>query len=77
MFPMTDNDKQNISNKKLLFQYAGMGAQIFAGLIIAVAVGYWLDKKVKFSFPFLIWLLPLITIIAMILKTVKDTSKKQ
>lgn len=76
MFLMTDNDKK-ISNKKLLFQYAGMGAQIMAGLIIAVAVGYWIDGKVKFSFPVFIWLLPLITIIAMILKTVKDTSKKQ
>ena len=74
---MTDNNEKNISNKKLLFQYAGMGAQIMAGLIIAVAVGYWIDKKVKFSFPLFIWLLPLITIIAMILKTVKDTSKKQ
>jgi F0F1-type ATP synthase assembly protein I len=74
---MIDNDKKKISNKKLLFQYAGMGAQIMAGLIIAVAVGYWLDGKVKFSFPLFIWLLPLITIIAMILKTVKDTSKKQ
>ena len=77
MFLMTDNNKQNISNKKLLFQYAGMGAQILAGLIIAVAIGYWLDRKVKFSFPFFIWLLPLIAIIGMILKTVKDTSKKQ
>jgi F0F1-type ATP synthase assembly protein I len=74
---MIDNDKKKNSNKKLLFQYAGMGAQIMAGLIIAVAVGYWLDGKVKFSFPLFIWLLPLITIIAMILKTVKDTSKKQ
>ena len=74
---MTDSDKKNTSNKNLLFQYASLGTQIFAGLIIAVAVGYWLDKKVKFSFPFFIWLLPLITIIAMILKTVKDTSKKQ
>ena len=74
---MTDNDKKNISNKKLLYQYAGMGAQILAGLIITVAVGYWLDGKVKFSFPIFIWLLPLIVIISMILKTVKDTSKKQ
>ena len=77
MFLMTDNDKKNISNKNLLFQYAGMGAQIFAGLIIAVAVGYWLDKKVKFSFPFFIWLLPIDNYNCMILKTVKDTSKKQ
>lgn len=73
---MTDDDKKNISNKKFLFQYAGMGAQIFAGLIIAVAIGYWVDEKVKFSFPVFIWLLPLIAIIGMILKIVKDTSKK-
>lgn len=74
---MTDSDKKNTSNKYLLFQYASLGAQLLAGLIIAVAVGYWLDGKANFSFPVFIWLLPLIVIIGMILKAVKDTSKKK
>lgn len=69
---MTDNK----SNKELLFQYAGIGAQILAGLLITVFLGKWIDAKVKFSFPVLIWLLPLLFIISMILKAIKDTSKK-
>ncbi len=69
---MTDNK----SNKDLLFQYAGIGAQLLAGLLIAVFLGKWIDGKVQFSFPVFIWLLPLIVIIGMILKALKDTSKK-
>ncbi|HVX27824.1 MAG TPA: AtpZ/AtpI family protein [Parafilimonas sp.] len=74
---MIDSNKEkNTSNKNLLIQYASLGAQILAGLIVAVAIGYWLDEKIKFSFPVFIWLLPLLVIIAMILKAVRDTSKK-
>ena len=74
---MIDSDKQkNISNKNLLIQYASLGAQLLSGLLVAVFIGYWLDKKIKFSFPVFIWLLPLIVIVGMILKAVKDTSKK-
>ena len=54
-----------------------LAAQIFAGLIITVFAGKWIDEKLHFSFPVFIWLLPLIFIIGMILKVVKDTSKKK
>ncbi len=75
---MTDNNKQkNTSNKNLLIQYASLGAQLLAGLIITVFAGYWIDKKINLSFPIFIWLLPLIVIIGMILKAVSDTSKKE
>ncbi len=70
-------DKKNASNKKLLMQYAAMGSQIFAGLIITVFSGWWIDKKLNFSFPVFIWLLPLIFIISLILKIVRDTSNKK
>lgn len=73
---MTDNGQKDTSNKSLLIQYAGLGAQLLAGLIIAVFLGKWVDEKAKFSFPVFIWLFPLIVIIGMILKAVKDTSKK-
>jgi Na+/glutamate symporter len=75
---MTDfNNQKNPSNKNLLIQYAGLGGQILAGLVIAVFLGKWIDEKLKFTFPVFIWLLPLIVIIGMILKAVKDTSKKK
>jgi F0F1-type ATP synthase assembly protein I len=75
---MTDiNDPKNTSNKSLLIQYASLGAQLLAGLIIAVFLGKWIDEKAQFTFPVFIWLFPLIVIIGMILKAVKDTSNKK
>jgi hypothetical protein len=70
-------NKKNISNKNLLLQYAGIGAQITAGLLVFVFAGKWIDSKLKFSFPLLIWLLPFIFIVGMIIKTIKDTSNKK
>lgn len=74
---MTDINPKNTSNKNLLIQYASLGAQLLAGLIVAVFLGNWIDEKAKFTFPVFIWLLPLIVIIGMILKAVKDTSTKK
>lgn len=74
---MTNSGQKNTSNKNLLIQYASLGAQLLAGLIIAVFLGKWIDEKAKFTFPVCIWLFPLIVIIGMILKAVKDTSKKK
>ena len=75
---MTENDQQNNkSNKNLLLQYAGIGAQILAGLILGVFLGKWIDEKTNLKFPLLIWLLPLIVLIGMMIKVVKDTSNKK
>lgn len=63
-------------NKYLLLQYAGMTFQFFVAIGLAVYAGYWLDKWIKSGIPLFIWLLPLITIVALIVKVVKDTSKK-
>jgi uncharacterized integral membrane protein len=67
------SNKRNISNKNLLLQYAGIGAQIVAGLLIFIFAGKWIDSKLQLSFPMLIWLLPLIFIVGMIVKVIKDT----
>ncbi len=75
---MTDPEKnKNISNKDLLIQYASIGAQLAAGLLVFVFIGKWIDSKIRFSFPIFIWLLPLIFIIGMIIKAVRDTSTKK
>ena len=47
-------------NSKLLLQYAGLGAQLLVSLGLAVYVGLKLDEKFHFSFPILVWSLPLI-----------------
>ena len=70
------NDNKT-SNKKLLVQYASIGTQILAGLIISIIAGKWIDGKLHFTFPVLIWLLPLIFIIGITIKVIKDTSNKK
>jgi hypothetical protein len=58
-------------------RYAGLGSQILVSLGIAVFAGYKIDKWVKMPLPFLVWLLPLIVLIAMIYKLIKETSGKK
>lgn len=57
-------------------QYAGLAFQLIASLCIAVYGGLKLDTWLKITTPVFVWLLPLIVIIAMLIKIIKDTSKK-
>ena len=59
-----------------LMQYAGWAAQVMAALALGVYAGYELDKWIAFAIPICIWLLPLLILIGLFLKVVKDTSKK-
>lgn len=63
-------------NNNLLYQYMGFAFQLMAGLALAVFIGFNLDKWVKPGIPVFIWVLPLLVLIAMIVKVVKDTSRK-
>ena len=67
--------KQNSQND--LMRYAGLGAQIFVSLGLAVFAGYKLDRWLKISLPLLVWLLPLIVLIVMIYSLVRETSKRK
>jgi Na+/glutamate symporter len=64
------------SNKRLLLQYAGLGFQLLVSIGLAIYAGKWLDEWINTSVPVFLWLLPLAVIIAMIIKAIKDTSKK-
>jgi hypothetical protein len=46
-------DNNSTSNKKLLVQYASIGAQILAGLIVSIFAGKWIDGKLPFGFRYL------------------------
>ncbi len=59
-----------------LMQYAGFAAQLAIGLLFAVYAGIWCDKKLALGFPLFIWSLPLLLLIALLVKAVKDTTKK-
>ena len=72
---MNYKPKQN-KNTDLL-KYASLGTQIFAGLGIAVFVGYKADQWLNISIPLIIWLLPLLVLSVMIYKLINETSKKK
>ncbi len=57
-------------------RYAGLGAQFLIAIALGIFVGLKIDEWLKFSFPLLVWLLPLLIIIGMLIKIIKDTDKK-
>lgn len=73
---MKPNPKPNKSPNSDLLRYAGLGMQLFVALGLAVFAGLKGDNWLNGNQPLLVWVLPLVVIIAMIYKLVKDTSKK-
>jgi len=59
-----------------VFQYAGMASQWIIVLVVTVYLGKWLDAKWAFTKPILIWLLPLLSLAGLMIKLIRDTSKK-
>jgi hypothetical protein len=57
-------------------RYAGLGAQIFVSLGLAVFAGYKADHWLKFSLPLFVWLLPFIVLCMMIYQLIRETSKR-
>jgi Mn2+/Fe2+ NRAMP family transporter len=70
------NLKTRKETNRELMQYAGMGAQFLVSIALGIFIGLKLDEWLNFSFPLLVWLLPLFVITGLIIKIVKDTSKK-
>ena len=60
-----------------LLRYAGLGGQILVSLGLAVFAGLKLDQWIGMPFPLLVWLLPLVVVSLMIVKLIKETSKKK
>ena len=58
-------------------RYAGLGAQIFASLGIAVFIGYKLDEWMNISMPVFVWLLPFVVLCGLIYQLIKQTNKKK
>jgi hypothetical protein len=67
--------QRNTNNNNELIRYASLGTQLFVSLGLAVFLGLKADKWLKISAHLLIWLLPLVVLIGMLYKIVKDTSK--
>jgi hypothetical protein len=58
-------------------QYAGLAAQLLVIIGGSVFLGLKADGWLQLRIPLLIWLLPLLMLVAVLVKIVKDTSKKQ
>lgn len=60
-----------------LLKYAGLGTQMFVVLGVAVFVGLKLDEWFNTGFPMLVWIFPLVVIVALIYKLIKETGNKK
>ncbi len=72
----TPPDKKKASNN-LLWKYAGFATQLTVALVIAVFAGIKLDAALKFKNPIVVWVLPLLIILVLIYKVIKDTAPKK
>jgi uncharacterized membrane protein YjgN (DUF898 family) len=60
-----------------LLRYASIGTQIFVGLGLAVFIGLKADKWLKISAPLLVIVLPVIVLVGIIFKIVRETSRQR
>ncbi len=72
-----ESKQRSNNNYSDLLRYASMGTQIFVALGLAVFVGVKVDKWLKISAPLLVLILPVIVLVGMIYKIVKETSKQK
>jgi hypothetical protein len=66
----------NKGNNQLL-KYAGLATQFLVGIGLSVYAGLRLDQWMNFDTPTAVWVLPLLLITGVIIKIIKDTSKKR
>ena len=74
---MTDDMDKKPQNNNLLMQYLSFAWQLIAGIAIFVYLGMLTDRWINTSTPLLIWIFPLLVIVGMMIKVIRDTSKKK
>jgi len=65
-----------MNNNQLLWKYAGLTTLLLIGIGIFVFAGNKIDEFFKWKTPIAVWVLPLVFILAIIIKIVIETSKK-
>lgn len=63
-------------HNRLLTQYLSFAWQLVAGIAIFVYLGMLADKWMNTGTPLLIWIFPLLVIIGMMIKVIRDTNRK-
>ncbi len=64
-------------DNNFLWKYAGMATQFLVAIGIAVYGGIWIDRWLKLKNPLAVWVLPLLVITGVIVKIIRDTSRKK
>ena len=59
-----------------LWQYAGMATQFLVAIGVGLFIGLKADNWLKFKTPLLVWMLPLLIIVGVIIKLIRDTGKR-
>ena len=65
------------ADNSLLWKYAGFATQLIIALGLGVYAGIKVDSALNFKNPVIVWVLPLIIIIVLIYKVIKDTAPKK
>lgn len=65
-----------MNNKQLLWKYAGLTTQMLIGIGLFTFAGLKIDSHFNWKTPVAVWALPLLLIVAIIIKIVSDTGKK-
>jgi hypothetical protein len=68
---------RKINNRRELLRYAGLSSEVLASVGISVFLGIRADKWLKVSFPIFSLSLPLLVITALIVRLVKESSRKK
>ena len=69
-----DQPTKKKADNSLLWKYAGFATQLIIALGLAVYGGLKLDNLLKFKSPVIVWVLPLLIILVLIYKVIKDTA---
>ena len=73
----TGGPDKDRSNRRELIRYAGLSSEVMASVGIAVFLGIKADKWLKLSFPIFSMSLPLLVVTALIIRLVKESSRKK
>jgi len=68
---------KNRSGRNDLMRYSSVTFQLLAALLLVIFAGIKIDKWLWNGSPVLVWILPLLVIVGLILKILKDTSVKK
>lgn len=71
----SDPGSGNARGARLLLEYTGLAAKYLAILGLSVWAGLKIDRMIPGEWPLLVWLLPMVCVVGLVVKAVRDTSK--